>query len=692
MKYTLAIDETGRFNPNNFGTVVGILTDMEEDSVKNIFISEVKKFNDTHPTAGLLYPEHMHAAVLCEDNAPWIREQRNVHNITMSTELGKEFVQSLLAVIGEKPGTKVFHTIGTIPYFIHEQEWYFRYLNTMVLGAPLEAQLQNTDLDVIIGSRRGSEHLRGEFGAASQYNMETIERIQCEHFEKALKECANVQTNSVTILPASRSSLLMLADFCCWGIRNNAIKNTIVSLNVSDEMFYTQNSPQKLFDSVEGGAEGLFRVAAMAGKYSAENATNGKDIFNDNYPKLLPTQQSELFKRLEAYVGEILLNRPQAPDRLKDIPRILELLPGNDHLSRYFIAKYEMFLMSHAIQCKGNAPEEFRKVVREHADKLFPDPTQQLKEVVENELQYAQYAWFNNLDFSDNMEFEKSLGKQITILKELDSIFDRKVDNLRARISGTLGQAYEFRAERPGLSSEDKELYSGMAETYLEEDAGLLEKGSYFWSMVNNYLVAHYWKSGQLDKALMKHLYNKTNPAPADLLALDKPEWRQSTDGADYFIFLNHLRLTAAFLEAGTITITEETSQNIIASFQDFPIIYPGYLCAKWAAYILALTGNGKIGAEKLGKFHKTKWGLPLEELMRANILLTKALIGEATNSNQHITEAGRIIFSIRESTAKNFANKYEWITYLEQFQQGATAAKRPDLRSVVMGLPYYFA
>jgi hypothetical protein len=663
MKYSIFIDETGRFGYGDSKSLVGGVVFKDKwkpNKISRILHPVLARYNKEKATDITI--EQLHAAYLSKDG-----HRELVYKVIEELQ---QHCQSIF-VCGDQH----------MEYLGPQAEYYLK-LRAALCGILGDLEICDKDkVQVNIANRALTAVLDGYVPSGAQKHIDKAyaDNLAFELSQRFQLKPGNIE---VTLTKFADMPALISADFVLYGLKDQP------------ELFKPELLHNYSWKVLGEGEPAKTRFNANLGRFGREQAL--KDLIftavdssqtrAPEYIKLLREKLAQgydselLVKKITEEISQVFATKAEIArnvTRLKSLSRILGDISA-DMQMRNLQLRLKMQLHTHGYIRSGR--EEYQKFAETHSEELHNNPFARYLEYLDSELYVVQNKRFSNLDFDGvEKDMREVLNRYQSIKKLIVSQQPTKYDDIEARLLGTLGQALAFSADMPGQSEKRKQELYAAAEDLLCQDLKYLPEKGYRHAHGKNFLTSLYWRKGDLDKAT-KQLIGPT----ATIKDLGTKIFQNQ------YQILNHLRLIAACLQKQLLSA--QTAMKVLRGYQDRDpdtTETPENQIVKWSCFIRYLAGTteevSEIPALTEAYIQKQR-NLPLLELIRANEIL---LYARMTGLTEECGLAKEILLDLSRQHKQLFAQAKD-LPWVKHLLAGTPESVEPE--EIILGLPYYYA
>jgi hypothetical protein len=339
---------------------------------------------------------------------------------------------------------------------------------------------------------------------------------------------------------------------------------------------------------------------------------------------------------------------------------------------------------------------EFRELLSNNAVSLYGNMFQELIDRIEYDLILVQNECFNWFNFEDVIDY---LDDDYALISDCVKVISRNdeknlKDDFLARINGTIGQAYAFMSDKPGLDNSERNRLLKDSEDFLMQDLFLLREENSLYQQGLNYLVSLYWISEKIDRAaavMIGGICSDLVVNEDDLKSFDVGSPSKKNDSKrSYFILLNQLRILASLArERGWYCKVDQLCglYNEIEARHE----YPYNLVKKWISFLLAERKEYAIPIKMLSELIEEERTSPILELMRA--VEASLLVKIASDAGDAV--AGNIALDYMKKAIKNIDGNESIMTFIKAspWYEKASRGNMDGIGywDIVCALPYYY-
>ncbi|MBL8029401.1 MAG: hypothetical protein JNL74_23460, partial [Fibrobacteres bacterium] len=438
MNYTLILDETGKFNPDDLNFVGGVL--FTNFSRSDIDIRVKKAAIDV-----------------------WEKELQpaNLHFCEMSPEDRLKCIPLVHKVCTES--TTLVKSTGPIELFYHEQQAYQIHLETCIAGSLSDLDMTSADTIEVNVSTRRHEPIMGIFYSSDKEGYEKRFETGLKHLIHAITGVPKNNVN-VRLVVNATSFVMAIADIAIGVMRktpselkecrfkqyDTRLRNFYMAfdLNVLLESGWRINPPDAYFTLLE------YALTLNSKSARFQKTVN---LLLANLNKIdKPQYWDTLSKSIEQKLNILMQGR-----EIHSIHSFLEILkplfttrgPENNsglaHIQRTILWN-EVQLLAHGNHRAGKNKDEIEKIIssyrqyiKKHSALLYPNILDGIKNQIENDLIIVQKECFNWLNFADIenwlkddvVGYSKLVSAGIESFPRLKERANR--DDLLARLHGT---------------------------------------------------------------------------------------------------------------------------------------------------------------------------------------------------------------------------------------------------------------
>jgi hypothetical protein len=626
MKYTIFIDETGSFSRDvSAKSFVGGWVSKEyneknikieiEHSLLNLNARIADKYGETYK---FLLNRDMHFV-------PLHRKKERIGkdaNIKAPEEMAEDICSTLFNSI-KKNVEFIFRSSGNPKYFANEQASYLEIIRSTIIQILREDLLKKNceEINIIIASRRVAILMGKESHSSSDkiknYEASILSLLEEEILDILGKNIKGTKIN-LKIESVDQNLGLRIADFFCGAQKKSTQINYLKDYSDIKKVYSIHNSflyiptndilaalNYKYTNDQTGAIITAIESLAIKHREGVKNLLN-KFIDDINKENL-----SLLYEDLRIYFNNEL-SSPDRYENLKFLERFLEILDSKleilkeKEINTYeslkaLVIKNKLKVMSHSgslfnLKSNNNLFKEYINLIENNGSQIYGSIFKALQEKHEATLTYATIV-FNSFDFEsilDNIKNELDVYQKL--LQNLE-----KPDNNLAKLEGTLGQIYAFKAS--SNNNKDKENDFLKAEEYfLLDKKHLTKKIGKDINQINGYLTTLSFKKQDLE-SLIKNFLEETNSQDTkieDIYDFNKTDSFSSEK--DSFMLLHRLYVCSL---AQKINNTEIKNLKILEKkvISNLKIEdYPNFLILKWLANIYIQKGNMEKAFELLSK------------------------------------------------------------------------------------------
>ena len=551
MQALICVDETGNFWTDKVNRVGGFCTELTVDelearlkTVHGAFVAEEK------PRRKLPFPACLHMAPLISPAVPG-----NERLSRGDLETGKKLVDRVLGAFAAD--LECFHSSGRTPIFIHEQQHYLDHLLVALCGLLRGRSWDGCELiDIHIASRRCRELL----GFRDVTDWPDFEARLAVSLRDKFAEAAGVSSGIIRVSIGRYTEPghlgLALADFVLGnaGHPEKCGLRFLRPFRVSDFYVIVAGAEVSRFkaDLRQDAPEAIFRFFRYASRLPAGARRDdhlGLIAKNAGTALATPAAVDRFLFLLEEWLEELRRLRPQEPEEWALMPVISDALadlagtlePASRLARRLTLTRLRLRvdLAAHGLRPLDAAGREelqagVEALFRDEGGDLFPDVLKRLRELAEIRLMLVQDVFFNQLAFEGVRDCLEPLDRLWTAIRSAlgDSGLSAAgpLDDVQARIKGTLGQALAFLGCHPDCDPALRTRHFAEADSLFKESQALLDPGTLFYSQGNNYRVTLAWVAGDLPRALALHFRDGRAGFPTSTISAASPSGWSRTE------------------------------------------------------------------------------------------------------------------------------------------------------------------
>jgi len=591
MNYYVYIDETGSFiKSKNKDTnyVGGWVCSHGTKKIKKQVDDAIQDYitRNALPTQFPI-PDYLHFMPL---HKLALRKKKD-SRIRVPIKYVQPIVTEFFSVMAEKVFL-VFRSKGFPRFYANEQAAYIEILRSTIYQLIDDLKLTDKDrLEIVIAARR-VKILMGEFGKENIMDYENLltNALRDELMKYAL-DARQLSEKQVKIVVSDARDFMPLAvaDMFCGALRwkdHKYLKNfedKIRHYHINDAFIFIPNRTTSIINNIYENDPGLGILRAFEALSKNINQKELVDCVNNLCRNISDEEKNMFNNELRQFLQEKLIDDPKRYQNLDQtsifIDEVKQRFP-KDYNILATLKFYNIKILSHKGSKNLKPFSDYCRFLDLHGPEAFGNMYMVAQEKIETILTIVQPAAFNIFKFE---RVEEYLFKEIERYNFIFPDVENRIDEIRARLEGTIGQMYGFLSDYPG-----KESLFDKALLHLQRDVNLCKKNSPFWKQGMGYLTSLFFRKKMLDKAIQSFMCetNSEKKNESDIYKLSRLHLFDSRK--DHYFLLHRLYICALAnkINKTTIESPEKLMEYLLKSnnISEYPVCQS----AKWLSVIYA--------------------------------------------------------------------------------------------------------